>query len=71
MRNKLIQKLSERWRRAENYFLETENDIEKVKTKNYQDRLNLTKEETQELNRNLDSMGIWKARKKLEIKLNN
>lgn len=58
MRNKLIQKLSERWRRAENYFLETENDIEKVKTKNYQDRLNLTKEETQELNRNLDSMGI-------------
>lgn len=58
MRNKLICKLANLWRNAENIFIETEDDKEKVKTLEYQNSKNLTKEEEKELNDILVSMGV-------------
>ena len=58
MRDKLVEKLAEMWRKAEDYFIETESDSKKWKVLEYQESLNLTKEEEEELNLTLDSMGV-------------
>lgn len=58
MRNKIIAKLVNMWRRAENDFLETESDSEKWKVKEFQDKQNLTEKEQEELNNILNSVGV-------------
>ena len=58
MRDKLIEKLGNMWRSAEDYFLETEDDTKKWEVKEYQDSMKLTKEEEKELNGILQSMGV-------------
>lgn len=58
MRNKLIEKLANKWRKAENSFLETEDDSEKIKVLEEQEKADLTEEETKELNEICNSMGI-------------
>lgn len=58
VREKLIGELADKWREAENYFLETESDSEKWKVKEYQDSLNLTDEEKKELYEICNSMGV-------------
>lgn len=58
MRNELIEKLAFMWRKAENRYLETDDDLEKWKVKEYQDTLKLTDEEIEELNSICCSMGV-------------
>jgi len=54
MRNKLIENLLIRWRKAEDYFIQTENDCKKWECLDFQNKQNLTKEELKELNDNLE-----------------
>lgn len=49
MRNKLIEDLADKWREAEDYFIETEDDSHKWAVKEMQDKCNLTEEEEEEL----------------------
>ena len=58
MRNKLIEQLAYKWRYAENKYLETEDDSEKIKVLEYQKSLKLTDEEKQELEDICRSMGV-------------
>lgn len=58
MRNKLIENLANGWRKAETYFIETHKDFKKWEMKEKQDKANLTKKETEELNNILTSMGV-------------
>jgi predicted 3-demethylubiquinone-9 3-methyltransferase (glyoxalase superfamily) len=58
IREKLIYNLALKWRKAENYYLETESDSEKWKVKEYQDKLKLNSDEEQYLYDILNSMGV-------------
>ena len=58
MRNALIKKLAEMWRKAEDKFQEVESDYEKIKVWNYQVKMKLTKEEEAELNEILQGWGV-------------
>lgn len=58
MRNKLLAKLSNMWRQAENHFQETESDSEKWKVKAFQDEQHLTEKEEKELSDILMSAGV-------------
>jgi hypothetical protein len=58
MRNKLIQTLVKEWRKAENYFLETEDDSQKWKVYDKQNKANLSLKETAELNECLQATGF-------------
>ena len=58
MRLKLIAKLCNLWRKAEENFIDTESDSEKQKVRAYQESLNLTPKEIEELNNTLKSIGV-------------
>lgn len=58
MRMKLIEEIADMWRKAETHYLETEEDNEKWKVKEFQEKQNLTEEEKQELYNICNSMGV-------------
>jgi hypothetical protein len=55
---KLIEEIADMWRKAETHYLETEEDNEKWKVKEFQEKQNLTEEEKQELYNICNSMGV-------------
>ena len=58
MREKLIEKIANMWRGAENVYLETEDDTEKFKVLKFQAEQNLTEEELKEIINICKSMGV-------------
>lgn len=58
MREKLIQDLVQKWRKAEDIFQDSQDDSEKFKVLEYQTKQNLTDSELKELNLILSSYGF-------------
>jgi len=58
MRSKLIDKLANCWRKAENIYLDHDDDTVKELLADLQNELNLTEKEIQELNDICNSMGL-------------
>ena len=58
MREALINKIVDIWRRAENTFLETEDDTAKWKAKQYQDKCRLTAAEEKEVQKRCDAVAV-------------